>query len=128
MGIFKLNSKLNEVRLHLYRGEPTQILLENTTNLNALNPVFVVPEGKQITITHIRVTNLFNDLNGEINIKTGSSAAFSNGNFILRTTVVQPGDTVIFDMNEVLLSNDKIFVWQGDSSVAVQISGIEVTL
>lgn len=114
--------------IKIYRGEPPQVLVESTANLNALSPAYTVASGKQLILKHIRVTNLFADEIGDINIKSGTSATASNGDFILRASVIQPGDTVIFELNEVLVAGEKIYIWQGQSSVAVQISGIEVTL
>jgi hypothetical protein len=112
----------------IYRGEPTQILAESTATIGALSPVYTVGAGKRLIIKYIRVTNLFTDEMGNINIKSGTSATASNGDYILRTASVQPGDTLIFDMNEILDAGEKIYLWQGASQVSVQISGIEVTL
>jgi hypothetical protein len=114
--------------IQVYKGEPAQVLLESSSALNAIIPVYTVGTGKRLIIKYIRITNLFKDEFGDINIKSGTSATASNGDFILRSTQIEPGNMLVFEMNEIINANEKLFVWQGDSSVAVHISGIEVTL
>lgn len=112
----------------IYKGEPTQIILESASAINALAAVHTVPAGKRLILKYIRVTNLDASITNYVNVKAGTSPTASAGDYILRRAEVQPYDVVIFEMNEVIEAGDKIYIWQDVGSVSVQISGVEVTL
>lgn len=111
----------------VFRGAPTQIADES--QLGSVSSVYTVATGKRLIIKYIRITNLEPTEANSVNIKTGTAVNASTTDNVIRALKVQPYDIVIFEMNEILNAGEKIYLWQDAlTNVAVQISGVEVTL
>lgn len=117
----------------IYRGMPPQV--NTTTNpptntiISSVPAVYTVGAGKRLIIKNIRITNIADDVTSSVYIKTGTSVTASNGDYLLMNSKIEIGDVLLIETNEVLEAGEKIFVWVDIiSAVAVQISGIEVTL
>jgi len=119
--------------IKIYRGSPAKLgYVDDATEANliaTLAPSYTVPAGKRAIIKHIRVTNLADDAINELSIKTAVNVTTSNGDYLIRHGNFEANDVVIFELNEIIDAGEKIFIW-GDvnTSLAVQISGVEVTL
>lgn len=114
--------------IRVFRGAPTQVL-DESTQLASVPAVYTVPTGKQLILKHIRISNLDTATANAVNMKTGTAINTSNADFVFRNLQVAGRDVVIFELSEVLSAGDKIFLWRDAvTDVAVQISGVEVTL
>jgi hypothetical protein len=114
--------------IRVYRGVPTQVL-DEATQLASVPAVYTVPTGKQLILKHIRISNLETTTATSLSFKTGSAINTSTGDFVFKNMQIAGSDVVIFELSEVLSAGDKIYLWRDAlSNVAVQISGVEVTL
>jgi hypothetical protein len=114
--------------IRVFRGAPTQII-DEATQLSTVPARYTVPAGKRLIVKHIRITNLSASTANAVNLKTGTTISASDGDFVLRNVQVSGNDVVLFELSEILDAGDKIYLWQDAvSNVAIQISGVEVTL
>ena len=106
--------------IRMYRGIPA-------TGLTEL--AYDVPAGRRAIIKHVRITNptstdaTLTMMIGVAPIPDGQSI------YVCKDLLVRASDVVLFEMNEVMIDTEFIWLSQGTTNALhVQISGVEVTL
>ena len=107
--------------IKMYRGIP---------NATATTLAYDVQDGKRIILKHVRVTNVTdNEVTFTMLIGSTPTADGTAAIYLASSIPVKARDVVIFELNEVLEDNEKVYVKQGTANALhVQISGVEVTL